>query len=172
MGIVKKKKPLRIFLLQAAIVTFVIVVAGHYLINRFQFGFGGQKRACLPWDVYLIDKAKQEIKVGDLVAFVADERMAPKFNAGTTVIKQVAGSAGDSVFVDPAAHYIVAGKNYGIIVPEGAKVAQKKFADLFIDEIIPDGHMAVIGTLPRSFDSRYWGFISQKQIIGKAYGIY
>ena len=172
MGFIQQKKPMKVFLVQALIVTLVIVVVGGYLKERYRIGFGGQKRACLPWDVYLTDTYSKKIKVGDLVAFIADERMEPKFKAGSTVIKQVAGVAGDQVVVDSSAHYIVAGKNYGTIVKEGAEAAQKDLESLLVSSSIPEGQIAVIGTLPRSFDSRYWGYVDQNQIVGRAYGIY
>ena len=163
---------MKVFLAQAVIVTVLIVVVGGYLMDRFQLGFGGQKRACLPWDVFLIDSHNQNIAVGDLVAFIADNRMEPKFKAGTIVVKQVAGMGGDLVAVDASSHYIVAGQNYGVIEKEGAAVAQKSYEDLLVHEKIPAGQLAVIGTLPRSFDSRYWGYVTPRQVIGKAYGIY
>ncbi len=172
MDFVKRDKPMKVFLAQAVVVTLIMVAVGAYLMDRYTLGFGGQKRACLPWDVYLIDTYNHEVKVGNLVAFVADERMAPKFQTGSTVIKQVAGKGGDSVQVDAAAQYVVAGANYGVIEPEGAQVAHKEVRDLIVNEKIPEGHLSVIGTLPRSFDSRYWGYVGNKQVIGRAYGIY
>ncbi len=172
MSFVKRDKPMKVFLAQAIVLTLLLLGIGGYLMDRYKLGFGGQKRACLPWDVYVIDKHNQEVKVGNLVAFVADERMEPKFKSGTTVIKQVAGVEGDKVSVDSAAHYIVAGTNYGIIMEEGAEVAQKDLQELIVTEDIPEGRLSVIGTLPRSFDSRYWGYVNSNQIIGRAYGIY
>jgi len=172
MAFVKKNKPMKVFIVQAVLITVVIVVVGGYVKDRFKVGFGGQKRACLPWDIYLIDSHNQNFKVGSLVAFIADSRMEPKFKKGSTVIKQVAGQGGDQVHVDAGAHYIVAGSNYGVIEKEGAEVAKKKISSLLVDEIIPENQLSVIGTLPRSFDSRYWGYVRHDQIVGRAYGIY
>jgi len=172
MGLMRRNKPMKVFIVQAILVTVVIVVVGGYVKDRFKVGFGGQKRACLPWDVYLIDSHNQNFQIGSLVAFIADGRMEPKFKEGTTVIKQVAGQGGDMVHVDAGAHYIVAGANYGVIEEEGAEVAQKKLSNLLINETIPEKQLSVIGTLPRSFDSRYWGYVRPEQVIGRAYGIY
>lgn len=172
MPFIKRNKSMKVFIVQAILVTLVLVAVGGYVKDRFKVGFGGQKRACLPWDVYLIDSHNKNFKIGSLVAFIADDRMEPKFHKGTTVIKQVAGQGGDSVHVDAGAHYIVAGANYGVIEEEGAAVAQQELSRLLIDETIPANQLSVIGTLPRSFDSRYWGYVQSEQIIGRAYGIY
>lgn len=172
MAFMKQDKPMKVFLVKAILLTLIMVSVGAYAKERFKIGFGGQKRACLPWDVFIIDSHNQDLKIGNLVAFIADDRMGPKFKKGTTVIKQIAGMGGDSVHVDAGANYIVAGTNYGVIEKEGADVAQKKFSELLVDETIPKKQIAVIGTLPRSFDSRYWGYVHPSQIIGRAYGIY
>ncbi|MCC4821021.1 S26 family signal peptidase [Vibrio lentus] len=35
--------------------------------------------------------------------------------------------------------------------------------------VVPQGHYFALGTLPTSFDSRYWGLVEHSQIIGVGY---
>jgi conjugal transfer pilin signal peptidase TrbI len=35
-------------------------------------------------------------------------------------------------------------------------------------EIVPAGHVLLLGTEPRSFDGRYWGFVPENEIVAKA----
>lgn len=40
------------------------------------------------------------------------------------------------------------------------------------DEIVPPGKVFMLGLHPRSDDSRYWGYVDQSQLIGRAYKIW
>jgi conjugal transfer pilin signal peptidase TrbI len=35
-------------------------------------------------------------------------------------------------------------------------------------EIVPAGQLLLLGTEPRSFDGRYWGFVPENEIVAKA----
>ena len=35
-------------------------------------------------------------------------------------------------------------------------------------EVVPAGHVLLLGTEPRSFDGRYWGFVPENEIVAKA----
>mgnify|MGYP001098272042 CR=1 FL=1 len=37
------------------------------------------------------------------------------------------------------------------------------------DDIVPPGHLWMMGATADSFDSRYWGFLPERQVIGRAY---
>ena len=160
-----------LFLLKAIPALAVVLGLGAYLGDRFHLGIDDQQELCLPgnhrW--YLIDRHDRDIWRGDLVAFRADSRMAPWFPACRIIVKLATGMPGDRVQVDEN-HTLVNGKP----VSEGLALAAKlgKPASDFIREAtVPGSALWATGTQPKSFDSRYWGFVYEQQIIGRAYAL-
>lgn len=160
-----------LFLLRAMPLLAAVLGVGAYLGDRFHLGIDDQKELCLPgqhrW--FLIDRHDQNVWRGDSVAFSADSRMAPWFSQGRVVVKITTGVTGDRVQVD-AKHILINGKT----VAEGLALCEKlgKNPLDFTRQInVPGGALWVTGTHPNSFDSRYWGFVFESQIIGKAYAL-
>jgi conjugal transfer pilin signal peptidase TrbI len=160
-----------LFLLKAMPVLAAVLSLGAYLGDRFHLGIDDQKELCLPgghrW--FLIDRHDQNIWRGDLIAFQADERMAPWFPVGRVVVKIATGVTGDHVEVD-GDHTVV----NGVAVSNGLALSEKlgKTPSDFTRQVnIPGNAIWVTGSHPRSFDSRYWGFVYERQIIGKAYAL-
>jgi len=159
------------FLLKALPVLVATLALGAYLGNRFHLGIDDQKELCLPgnhrW--YLIDRHDQNVWRGDLVAFSADSRMAPWFPPGRVIVKIATGMPGDRVQVNEQQTLVNVKP-----VSEGLALAGKlgKPASEFIHEAtVPGSALWVTGTHPRSFDSRYWGFVYEQQIIGRVYAL-
>lgn len=120
---------------------------------------------CLPWYVYLVELGRPaSLKRGDYVAFVArDGVMGDRFE-GKLIGKMVAGLPGDTVIV----------KNDFATVndtPVGALTLLprlgKQSRDLDRTAVVPEGMVFVVGTEPRSYDGRYWGFLDQSYLIGR-----
>ena len=160
-----------LFLLKAMPVLAAVLSLGAYLGDRFHLGIDDQQELCLPgnhrW--FLIDRHDQNIWRGDLVAFEADERMVPWFPHGRVVVKIATGVTGDRVEVD-ANHTVI----NGATVSDGLVLSEKLGkppSDFSRRETVPAGAYWVTGTHVRSFDSRYWGFVYERQIIGKAYAL-
>ena len=160
-----------LFLLKALPVLAVVLGLGAYLGNRFHLGIDDQRELCLPgghrW--YLIDRHDQNVWRGDLVAFRADPRMAPWFPVGRIIVKVATGMPGDYVQVD-GMHTLINGKpvSNGLALTEKLGKAS---TDFIRDVTVPGSALWATGTHPRSFDSRYWGFVYDKQIIGRAYAL-
>nr|WP_232422448.1 S26 family signal peptidase [Methylosarcina fibrata] len=58
---------------------------------------------------------------------------------------------------------------------EGLPLAEKLRKPLSVfkrDETIPAAAYWVTGLTPKSFDSRYWGYVYDHQVIGRAYAIF
>jgi conjugal transfer pilin signal peptidase TrbI len=160
-----------VFLLKALPVLACILGSGAYLEDRFHLGIDDQKELCLPgghrW--FLIDRHDPKVWRGDLVAFRADGRLAPWIPAGRVVVKQVAGVAGDRVDVT-AREIQVNGRS----VADGLALSGKlgKSPNAYVrTETVPPAGLWVIGAQPKSFDSRYWGAVDERQIIGRAYAL-
>jgi len=159
------------FLLKSLPLLAAVLGTGAYLGDRFHLGIDDQKELCLPgnhrW--FLIDRQDQNVWRGDRVAFSADARMEPWFPVGRVVVKIATGVTGDRVRVD-ANHTVINGATVsdGLALSERLGKTPSDFTRL---ETVPAGAYWVTGTHPKSFDSRYWGFVYERQIIGKAYAL-
>lgn len=129
---------------------------------------------CLPWAVYLIDTWHSDVSRGGLIAF-RSRRMEPFYPDGTLVVKVAAGLPGDQVEVangtlrvrDQIWGSLVHAMPGGRLAERGATLAQYARRDR-----VPDGHILVLGTHPRSYDSRYWGEISNDEVTGRAIALW
>lgn len=159
------------FLLRSLPLLAAVLGSGAYLGDRFHLGIDDQKELCLPGDHrwFVIDRHDRNVWRGDLVAFQADERMAPWLPFGRVVVKIATGVTGDHVIVDERETSV-----NGQRVSEGLALSEKlgkSPADFNRNETVPAGAYWVTGTHPKSFDSRYWGFVYDRQLIGKAYAL-
>jgi conjugal transfer pilin signal peptidase TrbI len=167
---VKPKASLGGFLLRALPVLIIVLSVENYIGQRFLIGGDDQVDRCLPDKrIYIIDTFNRDIWRGDLVAFRA-ERMEPYFKSGQIIVKIAAGVTGDRVKVD-SQHTTI----NDTLVIEGLPLAEKLKkppASFNRDETIPLAAYWVTGKTPKSFDSRYWGYLYDYQVIGRAYAIY
>lgn len=169
-GKTRRRIPLWRFLLQALPILLLVLAAERYVGQRFRIGADDQVDRCLPDKrFYVIDTYDQDIWRGDLVAFKA-ERMAPYFRDGQVVVKIAAGVAGDRVRVDATRTTI-----NGAEIIRGLQLAEKLHkpqAEFQREETIPPAAYWVTGQASKSFDSRYWGYVYDRQVIGRAYAIF
>lgn len=90
---------------------------------------------------------------------------------GVAVIKEVAGIPGDHVAVNEDG-VRVNGAHKGVLLhaAEGGKLwaMGRRVADYLRNETVPAGRLWMMGTNERSYDSRYWGYITDEQVIGRA----
>ena len=124
-----------------------------------------QKHQCLPYRAMVIRYVKPELQRGTFAAFVTHGEMGHGFD-GQLIVKMVAGLPGDWVEVKQDVLY-VNGKRIG-----GLDLLQKLGKPPgALDRVatVPPGFVFVIGTEPRSYDGRYWGFLPDSEIIGSAY---
>ena len=158
------------FLLRAGFSLLVVLGAGVYLTERFHIGYDDQDHQCLPpYRWFLIDRHDREVTQGTVVAFAA-LGLGPHFHDGQVIIKRAAGVSGDRVQVDAEAVRI-----NGAVVGEGLALAgtlKRPPEDFLRDDIVPSGYLWMMGATADSFDSRYWGFLPKKQVIGRAYALW
>jgi conjugal transfer pilin signal peptidase TrbI len=158
------------FLVRAGLALLLVLGAGAYLAGRFQIGYDDQDRQCLPphrW--FLIDRHDRDITQGATIAFAA-LGLGPYFRDGQIIIKHAAGVPGDRIQVDPETVRINGAK-----VGEGLALAgtlKRPPEDFLRDDIVPPGHLWMMGATADSFDSRYWGFLPGGQVIGRAYALW
>jgi conjugal transfer pilin signal peptidase TrbI len=166
----KPKASLGAFLITALPILSLVLSVEYYLGQRFLIGGDDQVDRCLPDKrIYIIDTFNKDIWRGDLIAFRA-ERMTPYFKDGQIIVKIAAGVTGDRVKVDSRQTTI----NSSLLI-EGLPLAEKlkKSPKAFErEETIPSAAYWVTGKTPKSYDSRYWGYVYDYQVIGRAYALY
>jgi conjugal transfer pilin signal peptidase TrbI len=166
----QRKGQLGRFLLKAMPILVIVLAVELYIGQRFLIGGDDQVDRCLPdkW-VYLIDTYNKDIWRGDFVAFKA-ERMSPYFKDGQVIVKIAAGVAGDRVKVDSNQTTINTDKIInGLALAGKLKQPPSKY---YRDEIIPHAAYWVTGKTEKSFDSRYWGYVYDHQVLGRAYALF
>ncbi len=153
-----------VFVLAALIPTaFVFAFTRHYKI-------GLNLDKSIDCRFYLIEKGVMPAK-GECVAFRCKD-LGPYFPEGFTFIKWLVGTEGDRIETGPD------GKDFYI---NGRFVARARDTDsrgrpvspmAVLERRVCRGCFFVLGDHPRSYDSRYWGYVHKDQVIGKAVCIY
>lgn len=169
---------------KAGALTFAVAVAASYAAGRYGIVFDVQAQQCLPGArLYLVDRQSKEIHRGDIAVFAARglaawmehahptaKSLAPFYQDGRRIVKRVVGVPGDQVRVAPDAVWIN-GEKVGEGLDLAATLAQS-IHTYIRDETVPAGRYWLMGSTRDSFDSRYWGYVAQDQILGKAYPIF
>lgn len=160
---------------KAVIAFLILYVPLELFASRYHIGFDSiEGENCLPYSVFLIDMKDKNIKKDDFVAFYS-KGMTPFHEDGTITVKIAAGMPGSSVRVENW-HIYVDGNDWGELIhlKENGKLWKmgKRYKEYVRNETVPDNHIWVMATHPRSFDSRYWGYITDQQVIGRAIPIY
>jgi conjugal transfer pilin signal peptidase TrbI len=137
--------------------------------DRYSVGFTVADEQCLPFTLFLIDKGDQDVPIGGYVAFLTAG--LERFPDGRTFVKQHAGQAGDRVTVD-ASGIRINGVHHGDLLGEYVERLGKPQESYFVDRELDTAEHYVLGTLERSYDSRYWGAIRSSQIVGRAYPLW
>ncbi len=169
-----------------------------HIVSR-QYWLARAKQECLPYKLWLIRKNPSastfHVKKGDYVYFHGGG--IPLFGENIHVVKQIAGTVGDVVAAES-----VSGTVHEDVTIENRKYRLQVRGDVTLTEIngtkhrfrtfmrnrdgrdipfvymtdselsIPDGYVYVIGQHAASYDSRYWGLLDEKNIIGVAYPLF
>jgi signal peptidase I len=140
-----------------------LLIGDHLLVNKFSYGVR------IPFSGNLLISIGQPER-GDVVVF-----RYPK-DKSIDYIKRIIGQPGDTVeirtkkvfvngepYVDPHAH-----------ISSGAMLnAASSPRDNFGPVRVPEGRVFVMGdNRDNSYDSRFWGFVDDKDILGKAFMLY
>jgi signal peptidase I len=159
------------------LLALTVMIAGWWWFSsRYALGIAAGQ-PCMHGEVYLIRRqapGEAKFKHGDLIEFRTDRRPAP-YPPGSKFLKLVRGTPGDRVSIDPAGKVHITGQDYhfeSALEPRVVKLLHKKYRDLAGQYTIPPGSYFVMGTLPGSYDSRYWGLVEQHQIIGKGLAVF
>ena len=137
-------------------------IGDHILVNKLSYGLR------VPfWGHYLVEFKRPQR--GDVVVFIFPEDRSKDF------IKRVVGLEGDTVEVRNKKIYIngkpVEDAHAHFEGAEGFGAAQT--GDNYGPKQVPKNHIFVMGdNRDRSYDSRFWGYVSLDDVKGKAFLIY
>ena len=138
-------------------------IGDHILVNKLSYGVR------IPFlEHYLA--SFQKVQRGDVIVFIFPEDRSKDF------IKRVIGVAGDSVEVRDKRIYIN-GKQvddpHGHFEGDDPQSPGLPSRDGYGPRVVPENHIFVMGdNRDRSYDSRFWGFVSLEDVRGKAFLIY
>lgn len=138
-------------------------VGDHILVNKLSYGIRSPF-----WDSYILNFKKPQR--GDVVVFIFPEDRSKDF------IKRVVGVEGDMVEIRGKKVYINNRHTEDIHAHfEGDPPERGAFnvRDDYGPRQVPENHIFVMGdNRDRSYDSRYWGYVSLDDVKGRAFLIY
>jgi len=134
-------------------------------------GITNQSIKCLPGTAFIIRQSPPDTyRRGQIIAY-RSRGLAPLLPDGQIVAKLVAGVPGDKVEVT-AQGISINGTYWGplnaIVLEKSGKTAESVTRSFEI----PEGELLLLGTLPRSYDGRYWGTVKLDQVVGRAWTIW
>lgn len=158
-------------LAKASVALAVVYAPLGWFSGHYRIVYDSIKGAnCLPYSVFLVDLRDRATDRGEYIAFVT-RQMEPFYANGTVAVKQIAAVPGDRVQVGRQG-VAINGHLQGALLhlKAGERLWRmgRRISDVERDERVPQGHLWMMGTNPRSYDSRYWGYIDNEQIIGRA----
>lgn len=179
---VKKKSVIRDWI-ESIIIAFILaMIIRTFVIQAFKIPTGSMRPTLLEGDLILVNKfiygAKipftdlklpkiREPKRGDVIVFIYPEN--PKKN----FIKRLVGLSGEIVEIKNGTVYINGKPLQDPIFSQRYYYNRGKFSDEEERILVPRDSLFVLGdNSASSQDSRYWGFVPHKNILGKAIVIY
>jgi signal peptidase I len=140
-----------------------LVVGDHILVNKFTYGVK------IPFVRNTLIPVGEPAR-GDIVVFIYPEDRSKDF------IKRVIAVGGDTVQIRNKQIYVngsIYRDNVGVYVDDRIIPGSMQPRDNFGPVKVPPGHLFVMGdNRDQSYDSRFWGFVELKDVMGKAFIIY
>jgi signal peptidase I len=151
-----------------------LLIGDHILVNKVIYGLRmpdslfGLQIPGLPYGRYLFNL--EAVHRGDVVVFVFPPDRTKDF------IKRVVGIPGDTIQVKDGAVWLNGAKmpdpHAHLEVPQSER-SNASPRDNFGPIIVPAGKLFMMGdNRDRSYDSRFWGFVDQNDVEGRATVIY
>ena len=178
----KNKSILREWI-ESIIIAFILaMIIRTFIIQAFKIPTGSMRPTLLEGDLILVSKFTYGAKIpftdlslpafaqpqrGDVIVFVYPENPKKDF------IKRLAATAGETIEINNGTIYI---NDHPLIDPMFSRryyYNRGQFAGEGTKIVVPKDNYFVLGdNSASSQDSRYWGFVPRKNILGKAVLIY
>lgn len=137
------------------------------LVGAFvHLGVDPQPTPCLPWRYFIVgQQIPDSIERGKIYMYRAYR--IPMMPNGIHVAKYAGAIAGDHVVVNEQGIF-VNGHLWGPLNKEVMMKGRMTMDDVRADYVVPTGKVLMLGTMPNTWDGRYWGLVKLDQIDGKA----
>lgn len=147
----------------------VLILIGTYII-MYLLGYKIliSNTQSLPYTVFL-QTPNKEFKTGNIITFKYQFKDYFHYSKGDNFTKIIGCSQGERIFTIKDEFYCN-GAYLGTAIKQDGRgnIIEK----VELNEIIPDGKFFMIGTNPKSYDSKYFGYVDIKDITGVTYGIF
>jgi signal peptidase I len=167
-GIVKKYLPFVWEIVKIAVIAFVIVAPIRYfLFQPFIVSGASMAPNFATGDYLIVDEISYRASApqrGDVVVF--DASFIPNY-AGQRFIKRIIGLPGETIDVANGEVEIIKDGKTAVLNEKYLPVNLKTYGDTNVT-LKPDQYFVMGDNRTESYDSRIWGVLSRKYIIGKA----
>ncbi len=182
MSNVKKKSALREWA-EAAVIGFILAMfVRTFFIQAFKIPTGSMKPTLVPGDRILVEKITYgplvpftKIRIpgirkprrGEVIVFLEPQNKKKDF------VKRLIAFGGERVLVNKGRIYV---NGMPLMDPRIANhyyYNEGPYAQEGEEIVVPEGYLFVLGdNSASSYDSRYWGFVPEENVIGRAFVIY
>lgn len=118
--------------------------------------------------VFFLSKLSGPISKGDYVVFIkkgAQVFLQKSLKEHNRMIKKVGCLPGEDLQVDEALNYTCSGESLGKALTTDS--TGRPLTPFIFNGVVPAGHYFMVGTNPRSYDSKYYGFINEHDFLYK-----
>ena len=134
------------------------------------FAFNPNDASCLPeLHLAMMLYSRPDTIQRDMYLFWKP-RGALSYVTQTYVLKKVAAIPGDHLFINAGQVFV-----NGQLVASGledAPIYKKSEESFYRSEIVPPNSLFMIGTAKYSNDSRYWGYLSFDEVVGRGFRVF
>ena len=152
-----------------AIVVLAALLTGAWLPERIIVSTSPS----LEHRIFFLTKTKAAIKNGDYLVFKHRDTSFVRKGIdqdNDRLLKKVGCSSGEMLLVNTKKTFFCGSKELGTALDVDSKGRSLPVFDF--TGVVPDNSYFMVGTNPRSFDSRYFGFIHADEILYKALPIW
>lgn len=162
------------FVLNLVSGTAIVMILGiQWVTASYALGLTFHDVKCMPGTAYWIAKENLEIrdlKRGEIYSYRAQD-LLPLVPNGQLMGKVAAALPGDRVDVD-ANGIRINGEKWGDINPIVLEKAKLTIEEVTRSFVIAEDEVLMLGTLPRSYDGRYWGPVKATQLVGRTWRLW
>lgn len=151
----------------AAVSLCVCAVLGGLRLSGVRIAVGVSES--LPWRVFLSARGAEVSCGAEAVGLFRLEVENPYWERGTVFAKRFVGCPGDFLRTE-GREFFINGERVGVASETDSKGEAVGSFEFFGP--IPEGNWFVLGDGPRSYDSRYWGFVRRSWIVGRAWPLF
>lgn len=152
-------------------ISALLFLAGWLFSFRFSIGINPQVMGCIRGTVFIVDHQDKTPVVGEVFAYRAMQA-EPVYANGTLMAKFLAAGPGDTVEVTPDFRILVNGRQFARGLPHLKALDDEAVKRYVGRRVLQADEFWMLGTMPMSFDSRYWGPINGSQIVGRAHVLF